>query len=861
VKNKIAIMRFVLIVSLMAMLMASLCHAKDQRRQGQNLRSLGMYSKRGKSGAKGACQFMGGKKGGRKGTKGGSKGTIGGSRGSGKTVASFKQGNTTPAINGQTTNLRPQGGNRTPINVACGAVQAVLAHPTNANVCFAGAVNGGVWRTVTCTAPQPDWQPLTDNQESLSVSDMVFDSTDTSGNTILVAVGTRSSFGDDLGGPAIGLLYTQNALNLQPTWHVLDNHRGRINFRHNKVKFRSAFVRGSLMLAVAYNANPYSCNKVGVFRSTDSGITWKNVLSGIGLELAADPNDPNRFYAALDKTTNLCNGGAYPNSGVFTSADRGETWTFTSLVPGTTQMERGELNNAKLSVSSTSRVWSALLKDGVADSISYSDNQGKLWVKMDNVTTTESNGDVEGLNPRKKPGTQGDKHFSLLASPTNPNEVYVGGDRQDEPFPNFIGAQDYTGRLFRGDASVTATGAIPSPQWEHMTDVQNQGIPGGGTASTSAPHADSRDMTIRADGRLLESDDGGIAVRTSPGDNTGDWFSVCGNMQVFETHNIAYEPLNGTVLFGNQDTGTISGKLGDEGTFSSVETADGNKCMIDYTSDPDFSFFYFSNQRYEFVSRERRSKNTGVTTKDPIPLPNGFEGDFVTVAAMNPADQKVFAVAVRRTSDFNFDQIALTINRGSNYTIFASAPISGSITAMVWSDDGNVLYVASGYHFAACAFTSASTGSLMCGLVGSVCASVRHLAVNPDNSNEVYAATTNDDLSSPGVFVSTDGGSNWDDITILGSPVDRAAIGGSVAYIKKDTTSAVVVGTSNGVHVFDSTTMTWTLRAKDLPKVPVMDMLYEATDDRLVLGTLGRGVWYLDGASDVVSSVLTGFIP
>ena len=149
----------------------------------------------------------------------------------------------------------------------------------------------------------------------------------------------------------------------------------------------------------------------------------------------------------------------------------------------------------------------------------------------------------------------------------------------------------------------------------------------------------------------------------------------------------------------------------------------------------------------------------------------------------------------------------------------------------------------------------------MCELVGSVCAKVRHLAVNPDNSNEVYAATTNDDLSSPGVFVSTDGGSNWGDITIPGSPVDWAAIGGSVAYINKDTISAVVVGTSNGVYVFDSITMTWTLLAKDLPTVPVMDMLYEATDDRLVLGTLGRGVWYLDEASDVVSSVLTGFIP
>jgi hypothetical protein len=69
--------------------------------------------------------------------------------------------------------------------------------------------------------------------------------------------------------------------------------------------------------------------------------------------------------------------------------------------------------------------------------------------------------------------------------------------------------------------------------WEHMTDMQDEGISGGGM------HADSRDMEIHADGSLLESDDGDITVQTSPEDNTADWFSVCGNMQVFEMHNIA----------------------------------------------------------------------------------------------------------------------------------------------------------------------------------------------------------------------------------------------------------------------------------------------------------------------------------
>lgn len=269
------------------------------------------------------------------------------------------------------------------------------------------------------------------------------------------------------------------------------------------------------------------------------------MLKGIGRALASDPNDLNCFYATLDYT-NACDGFVPVINGVFKSVDMGATWTATATIPpslpGSGTIAQGELNNADLSVSG-SRVWSALLRNGTAHSIAYSDNQGTTWTVMDTVLTPNGIGGFDGLNPKEKPGSQGSNHFSFLASPTNPNEIYVGGDRQDlATFPNFIGATDFTGRLFRGDASIMATNEELSPQWEHMTNFNNiTEIPNGGTASNSGPHADSRDMELRADGGLLEVNDGGITLRTNPSDNTGDWFGLCGNMQVFEAHNVAYE--------------------------------------------------------------------------------------------------------------------------------------------------------------------------------------------------------------------------------------------------------------------------------------------------------------------------------
>jgi hypothetical protein len=763
-----------------------------------------------------------------------------------------------PATGGQTTNMRSQGGISThPENVVCGAVQAVLAHPENADVCFAGATNGGVWRTTSCTAALPNWEPLTDDQESLSVGDMVYDKDDVSYATILVGIGARSSF-YRTGGPKIGLLYTQNALAANPDWQILDNGTGDVKFRENQVQFVSVFARGDLMMAAAYLANPFSCPYVGVFRSTDRGATWMTVLPGVARAIASDPNDPNRFYATVDYAE-YCRAESVEPNGVFTSSDAGETWAATTgqqVAAGTISL--GELNNAKLSVSADgSRVWSALLKNGVANDISYSDDQGATWNHVDTVQTEETDGDIEGLNPREKPGSQGSIHFALLASPTNRDEIYVGGDRQDAPFPNFIGAVNYSGRLFRGNAAVPSGGGstspfVPSPQWEHMTDTQNLGFPGGGTASSSGPHADCRDMEIRADGSLLEGDDGGIAVRTSPQDNTGDWFGVCGNMQVFETHSVAYEPVLGTVLFGNQDTGTIAGVLGVANSFETVAKADGNDCMIDYKSDGAQIYLYYGYQNYGAFFRARVSTTTGNTlgvTDIAANLPNS--PSFLSVTAMNPFDQKILAVAA------SVDVVMLSLDRGSttfiNYGVFTG---DTQITAMAWSANGEILYVAGGVtgKISSCALSN--TGILNCSVKVPVGSFTRHLAVNPTNSAELFAATVGSDHSSPAVFKSTIGGANWIDIDTAASPLDTAAMGGSVVYISNSAgpVNTVAVGTSNGVLVPDGTN-SWRVLAAGLPTVAVLDMVYDETDDLLVVATLGRGVWFMEGASEVAVAV------
>ena len=98
-----------------------------------------------------------------------------------------------------------------------GASQALAAHPVDANIVYAAAVNGGIWRTMNAMAARPAWLPMTDLARSLSFGALEFDPTDTTHTTLVAGTGRFSSKSRS-GGALIGLLRTVDG---GATWTAL----------------------------------------------------------------------------------------------------------------------------------------------------------------------------------------------------------------------------------------------------------------------------------------------------------------------------------------------------------------------------------------------------------------------------------------------------------------------------------------------------------------------------------------------------------------------------------------------------------------------------------------------------------------
>ncbi len=715
-----------------------------------------------------------------------------------------------PTVNAQVQNLNPN-------NEVDGAIHAVVAHPTNNSVMYVGTVNGGIWRSMNANAASPTWTPLTDFEQSLSIGALEMDP----GNTmvLLAGIGRFSSFGGDppfqlAGGDLSGLLRTTDG---GSTWNTITD--PLLVGEH----ISAVASRANILLA---GANDFfgGGGTGGLFRSIDTGGSWVQISGGAGTglpvgtvdDLGGDPAATTRLYAALQ------------GDGIYRTDNTGATWTEVSTaaidVPLNTAMQTS--TNTRIAVAFDSRVFVLVTRGstGVTSYVGYSDDQGASWTQMDVPGTAET-----ALQGR-------DELMGLVADPGDSDIVYVSAISQRSGFPNSVGATSFHAHMFRGDVTRARglTGNV-SNQWDHLTHATGNALmPNGGTAGTSAPHADSRELTFAANGDLIEVNDGGVNRRNSPGDNTGDWRSINGDIQVTELHSVAYDTNFDLMIGGTQDTGAVEQSATGSTIWNTLDVADGGKVAID-DSVAGISVRYYSRQN--LAGFTRRTCNPGCVNVQPAMTGVGG-AQFYTPVEVNAFNSTRLLLGTIGGLSESMDQ-ANTFN-----TVPGSAVTANSDARMVYGHPNNaeLIYIGAGGGVFVRTTAGGNLAPTAAAFPGGM---VFGITVDPANQNIAYA------IGNGTVFQTPDGGATWTNIT--GDIADDGA--GSfraIAYMPNGTTDRVAVGTNAGVYIsIEGSLGNWFLLGGGLPNAPVWDLDYDAVDDVLVSATLGRGAWVVQNASTV----------
>ncbi|CAM5284433.1 autotransporter domain-containing protein [Eoetvoesiella caeni] len=464
-----------------------------------------------------------------------------------------------------------------PDHPAAGAMRMVLPSPDNPDIMFAGGVNAGIWQTLN---GGKSWQPIGDDLASLSIGAMAFDKSDPT--KLWVGFGKQSSY-HSISGAQTGIVLfdtTTGKWEPPPSGYTGDLMGKDI----------SQIIANGNNIVVGIKTSP---NESGFWSSRDGGTSFQQstaLQAGNVTSLVQDPTKADHYYAAV------INPEAGKPKGVYRTDDGGQSWQHLGNLPIS--------NTAGAGLPITYDIMLSIAKDGtliasVIDPIQTakdpirenprvivyrSTDQGDSWTSMGSPTTLETlpNGTTKEWGIYS--GGQFNLHGALLVDPNDSNVVYISGDTQGpdelvgEGKPTSIGAKTYSGRLFRG--TLNANGQTI---WEVITDNY--------TADGSGPHADSRFMMIDAAGNLLQTDDGGIYLRTDPKSRNGVWQSLNSNLQSGEVHAATWNPLTHTVVTAMQDNGATMQLKAGSPVHLTLSGGDGGIAAVNPT-------VQINNQRY-----------------------------------------------------------------------------------------------------------------------------------------------------------------------------------------------------------------------------------------------------------------------
>ncbi len=706
---------------------------------------------------------------------------------------------------------------------------------------YIGGAEGGVWRT---TDAGSTWTPLLDNpintvtstalgpfpNSSMAVGAVLVDPNPHTPAHILVGLGEENNnldayygtggmfssdggatwtdftagftfpLNQDFGGPYIGQLAQQLKTQIP-------------------VSQTNAFVFAAINAGFGPNG--------GIYRSTDKGVTFQQVLPNlsipatgpVGSAVLVDNLNPGFVYAALgDFFGDSAPGGG---NGIYRSTDSGTTWTKwtipASLLPNANLIGRITMDiSPKASAKST--LYAAIHDKSTSGffALVKSTDSGNTWADI-----------TPNLTFNNFCSTQCWYDMPIAVNPTNPSIVYLGG-------------QDAN---FGGNEVIASTDG--GNTW---TDVSR-------ISSLDPPHADSHALAFDAvTGDLYLGNDGGLWVTTTPGTPaTLTWQNLNTGLGLTQFYpGMAILPGNpNTIIGGAQDNGTqkysgpsttwtLLDPCGDGG-YNIIDTSHGSPFTViagcTSLNPPYIQKSTDGGSTFDFPTGDVNGINTGENQEfippvvvDPTNSQTLYTGTFKVYQTTNGAALWT-AISLDLTGGQTTSEDVRVITPANANVVYAA-----SSNGLLWSTNNASAGVSSKWN----QLCNATLTQRMPGAITvdphDATGATAYLGLQGFNSAHIWKITNGNLVSATCTAIDGTGGTALPNI-----PVNDIVVDPNIANTLYVATDIGVFMTSNA----NVANPTWTTFSTGLPQVVVLSLKLDNPTRTLVAGTHGRSAWQL----------------
>ncbi len=553
----------------------------------------------------------------------------------------------------------------------------------------------------------------------------------------------------------------------------------------------------------------------GVFRTTDGGKTWEQVLQ-VGprtgaSDLRMDPTNPRILYAGMwnhGRTPWFIHSGG-SDGGIYKTTDGGDSWQ--KLGGGLPEMI-GKIG-VDVSATSPSRVYAIIEAEPGLGGLWRSDDGGETWSL---------------INGHRMLHTRAWYYIHLAADPTDENTVYV---------------------LNTGLYKSIDGGA----NWELLT----------------TPHGDHHDHWINPDdGRnMISGNDGGATVTFDGGET---WSSIM-NQPTAQFYRVTTDNLSPFNIYGGQQDNTTVA-IASESLYGGIGEADyidvggGESAHIAFDPD-DPRLIYATSINGTLTEYNSETQAERII----IPYPEMMYGkdsrdlkyrvNWNTPVAVSPHDASVIY--------YGAQFVLKSTDRGANWT-----PISPDLTRNDPEKQGRnggpltpenvgaefyntIFYIVESPHERGTIWVGSDDGLVHVTRDGGenwVNVSPPHkgkhddeayinaIEISPHDPGTAYLAVTGFKLNdfSPYIYKTTDYGKRWKRID-AGLPAATF-----VRVVREDPArrGLLYAGAEGGMFVSFNDGEDWHSLELNLPPVPITDLAIR--HDKLVAATQGRSFWVLD---------------